>query len=148
MTTNAINTKTGFIPISRIVRILPDKHRVEYLDGHGQVVITESIKELDGTEFLPVVPAIPGYEILDFVAEPEADWGYAIEHAPVIAWHIDGQNARPISLDDMATRKGAGILTPDGQVFGPESGAVACSKTLWVQLQAAAADLNLADYDP
>lgn len=127
MSTFSIYTQDGLIPASRLIRIIPTSkaggarspQRVEYATEQNQTAITEAIAPAHEVDFLPVIPASPGYELIVAHKDPDAIDGVSVERIPIVAWRIEGQSALPVTPLEAPCPDPA-ILTPAGEVFADD----------------------------
>ncbi|MCG5531287.1 hypothetical protein LRD18_10510 [Halorhodospira halochloris] len=121
MSTFAIETDAGLIPSERITRVIQPKGnnlitKIEYLAEKGGREIAQTQVPVDNADFLPVIPATPGYELLELFPDPDVSDGIAVDRTPIIAWRIEGQAALPVTALDPPSEKPV-ILTPSGAVI-------------------------------
>jgi hypothetical protein len=124
-----IHTEDGYINADRIVRVFGHKTednvgrddksvvaRIEYIGADGMVRTTEvRVLKPDDImeELLPVIPAAPGY----FVVEVDEEAPHEISREPVIAWRIHPRTSlQPVCLNN---DQGGAVLCPDGSVWIP-----------------------------
>jgi hypothetical protein len=71
---------------------------------------------------MPVIPAFPGYVLLECCYDPSGDGERVVERRPIVGWRYDGDMALPITPDEWmkdSTMKYSAILCPDGKVVWP-----------------------------
>lgn len=145
MTTFMISTDQGLIPSCRIARIETRgrspraPHHMypqvaHYTDATGAPATATLTCPVSESDFMPVIPAAPGYEALQ-VVEPEGATHEApsVRRSPIIAWRIDGPTAMPVTLDSFGECLDTGVLAPDGWVYGPAEGERIYSEKHWLQ---------------
>ena len=125
MSTFAVTTKEGLIPSERVIRIAPPTTKplgsqVEYAADAGQQATAHTPVPITHVDFLPVITATPGYEVIEAFPDPEAPDGIAVDRTPIVAWRIDGQSALPVAPLDTPPDDKPAILTPSGAVIAPD----------------------------
>ncbi|MFP4147668.1 MAG: hypothetical protein ACLFSI_08150 [Halorhodospira sp.] len=125
MSTFAVSTQGGLIPSERVIRVRPPTaesfgSQLEYAADGGQQATAQTPIPITPVDFLPVIAATPGYELLEPFDDPEAPEGIAVDRTPIVAWRIDGQSALPVTPLDAPPSDHTAILTPSGAVIAPD----------------------------
>lgn len=142
MSTFAVTTSDGLIPSPRIIRIaappaVPFRLQIEYAGDEGRQAMTRSSPPIRTVDFQPVIPAAPGFEVVEITPAPETLLGYDLVRTPIIAWRLDGERAIPITAEPLEDHDGIGICTPEGSVFGPGPGDNVVTPEQWLPMMIA-----------
>jgi hypothetical protein len=107
--------------LTRATAVLKNGERVK-LDP------TLSVAEIE-VMCLPVVPANPGFVLLNYWGSEADD---SVSRIPIVAWKISGDTALPVVPDEMPKKNGY-VLYPDGQVCDAFNTIIWESEEKWLE---------------